>query len=120
MSSKPKLPIILHKESVQSYVNPEGRNQLCWDMLPRGLSANLSIGFDVMEPNACNGVGVHEMWDQVFIVTAGSGTLVSGDTRTHIEAPCVIVLPKGTPHDVETGPDERIEYYYVNSYDPAT
>jgi len=118
MNSGPKQPIIIRKESVQPYANPEGRNQLCWDMLPRGLSANLSIGFDAMEPNACNGVGVHNTWDQVFIVTTGSGTLVSGASRTRVEAPCIIVLPKGTPHDVETGPDEHIEYYYVNSYEP--
>ena len=119
MKTTTNTPIIIKKESVSPYVNPQGKNQLCWDMMPRGLSANLSIGFDSMEPNACNGLGVHDTWDQVFILVAGSGTLVSGEKRIPIEAPSIVFIPKGTPHDVVTGADERIEYYYINSYDPV-
>ena len=72
-----------------------------------------------MGGDSCNGVGVHDTWDQVFIVTAGSGTLISGRERIPIDAGCIAFIPKGTPHDVETTADQAIDYYYVNVYDSA-
>lgn len=113
----PNKPIFLKKEDVKPYPNPEGKNQICWDIVSRELNPQLSIGFNVMKENACNGVGVHETWDQLFIVTSASGTFVSGESKTRVKAPCLIFIPKGTPHDVLTDENEQIEYYYVNVYD---
>jgi mannose-6-phosphate isomerase-like protein (cupin superfamily) len=117
MSARPAKPIILRKNQVEPYTNPGGRNQICWDIVPRTLNPRLAIGFNSMRGDSCNGVGIHDTWDQVFIVTAGRGTLISGTNRIPIEAGCIVFIPKSTPHDVETTADQSIDYYYVNVYD---
>ena len=110
-------PILLSKEQVKPYENPEGRNQICWDLVSRELNPQISIGFNSMRGDSCNGVGIHDTWDQIFIVTKGSGTFVSREKRIPIREGQIIFIPKHTPHDVETYATESIEYYYVNAYD---
>ena len=46
----------------------------------------------------------------------GQGTLLRGEERIPIQAPCVVHIPPNTDHDVLVSPGQRIEYVYVNKY----
>jgi mannose-6-phosphate isomerase-like protein (cupin superfamily) len=50
------------------------------------------------------------------VVVQGEGTLLRGEERIPIQAPCVVHIPPNTDHDVLVAPGERIEYVYVNKY----
>ncbi len=104
-------------EEVPSYSDPESHNQLCRDILPKGVVDGLLVGYDRIEGPGNNGTGRHEDFDQVFVVLKGRGTLHRGDERLSLEAPCIVHIPKNTPHDVFVAEGDEIEYVYVNRYD---
>ena len=79
------------------------------DILPRGVVPGLLVGYDVIEGPGRNGLGKHHEWHQVFVVVHGRGTLLRGDERIAVEAPCIIHIPPDTEHDVFVTAGERIE-----------
>jgi mannose-6-phosphate isomerase-like protein (cupin superfamily) len=101
---------------IPSYSDPESRNQLCRDILPKGVVDDLLIGYDTIRGPGNNGTGFHSDFHQVFVVIKGKGTLHRGEERIPIEAPCIVHIPPKTPHDVFVADGENIEYVYVNKY----
>jgi mannose-6-phosphate isomerase-like protein (cupin superfamily) len=101
---------------IPSYSDLESQNQLCRDILPRGIVPGLLVGYDVIEGPGRNGLGKHHEWHQVFVVVRGRGTLLRGDERIAVEAPCIVHIPPDTEHDVFVVEGERIEYVYINEY----
>lgn len=98
---------------IPTYSDPGSQNQLCQDVLPRGVVPGLVIGYDTIEGPGRNGLNSHPTWHQAFVVLKGRGTLIRGDDHLTIEAPCVVDIPPQTDHDVMVAEGERIEYVYV-------
>ena len=101
---------------IPAYSDPESRNQLCRDILPKGLVEDLLIGYDRIEGPGNNGTGRHLDFHQVFVVVKGRGVLQRGGERIELEAPCIAHIPPNTAHDVFVAAGEQIEYVYVNKY----
>ncbi len=98
---------------IPTYSDPGSQNQTCRDVVPRGIVPGVVVGYDIVEGPGRNGLGCHPTWHQAFVVLKGRGTLVRGDERIEIEAPCVVDIPPATDHDVLVASGERIEYVYV-------
>jgi len=109
-------PYLKRFGDIPSYSDPGSQNQLCRDILPRGIVEGLLIGYDRVKGPGHNGTGFHEDFHQVFVVVKGRGVLHRGDERIPIEAPCVVHIPPKTRHDVFVAEGEEIEYVYVNKY----
>jgi mannose-6-phosphate isomerase-like protein (cupin superfamily) len=103
-------------DDIPSYSDPESRNQLCRDILPRGIVEDLLIGYDRISGPGNNGAGRHVDFHQVFVVLKGRGILQRGEERVVLQAPCIAHIPAKTTHDVFVAPGEEIEYVYVNKY----
>jgi mannose-6-phosphate isomerase-like protein (cupin superfamily) len=101
---------------IPSYSDPGSQNQVCRDILPRGVVPGLLLGYNTIEGPGRNGLGRHPDWHQVFVVVRGRGTLLRGEERIPIQAPCVVLIPPHTDHDVLVEEGERIEYVYINRY----
>jgi mannose-6-phosphate isomerase-like protein (cupin superfamily) len=101
---------------IPTYSDPGSQNQICRDVLPRDVVPGLLVGYDTLEGPGRNGLGNHSDWHQVFVVVDGRGTLLRGEERIPIQAPCVVHIPPHTNHDVLVAPGERIEYVYINKY----
>ncbi|MFA6505853.1 MAG: cupin domain-containing protein [Treponemataceae bacterium] len=104
-------------DEIPSYSDPESHNQLCRDILPKGIVPGLLIGYDKIRGPGNNGTGRHENFDQVFVVLSGRGSLMRGEERIPVRAPCVVHIPRNTSHDVFVAEGDEIEYVYVNRYD---
>lgn len=98
------------------YSDPGSKNQTCRDLMPRGIVPEMLVGYNILEGPGQTGPNSHETWHQVFVVVKGKGTLVRGQERIPVEAPCIVHIPPNTEHDVEVAPEERIEYVYINKY----
>ena len=109
-------PYLKSFADIPTYSDTGSQNQTCRDVLPRGIVPGLSVGYDVVEGPGRNGLGNHSGWHQVFVIVQGRGTLLRGDERISVEAPCVVHIPPNTDHDVFVAEGERIEYVYVNHY----
>ena len=103
-------------DEIPSYSDEGSQNQLCRDIMPKGIVPGLLVGYDVIEGPGRNGLGHHATWDQVFVVLKGRGVLQRGEERIPLEAPCIVLIPAHTDHDVEVAPGEHIEYVYINKY----
>lgn len=101
---------------IPSYSDPGSQNQTCRDILPRGVVPGLLVGYDRVEGPGHNGLGNHSDWHQVFVAIQGRGTLLRGEERIPIQAPCVLHIPPNTDHNVFVDEGEYIEYIYVNKY----
>jgi mannose-6-phosphate isomerase-like protein (cupin superfamily) len=98
---------------IPSYSDRGSQNQLCRDIVPRGILPGVVVGYDIIEGPGRNGLHQHATWHQAFVVLHGRGTLIRGDERIALEAPCVVDIPPLTDHDVLVAEGERIEYVYV-------
>ncbi|MFA5865883.1 MAG: AraC family ligand binding domain-containing protein [Phycisphaerae bacterium] len=58
--------------------------------------------------------GVHEDFDQVYLIYSGTGTVHLGDTRVQIAEPAAVIIPRGTKHSVQLQAGEKIKYVFVN------
>lgn len=101
---------------IPTYSDPGSQNQTCRDILPRDIVPDILVGYNILEGPGRTGLGNHPGWHQVFVVVQGEGTLLRGEDRIPIQAPCVVHIPPNTDHDVLVAPGEHIEYVYVNKY----
>lgn len=104
-----------HKQfsDIPAYSDAGSQNQICRDVLPRGIVPGLVVGHDTITGPGRNGLHKHPTWHQVFVVLEGRGILIRGDERLTLEAPCVVDIPSDTDHDVLVAEGERIVYVYV-------
>jgi mannose-6-phosphate isomerase-like protein (cupin superfamily) len=101
---------------IPTYSDPGSQNQICRDILPKGIVPGLAVGYNILNGPGRVGIGNHSDFHQVFVVIHGQGTLLRGDERIQIQAPCVVHIPAHTDHDVLVEPGGHIEYVYVNEY----
>jgi mannose-6-phosphate isomerase-like protein (cupin superfamily) len=101
---------------IPTYSDPGSQNQTCRDILPRGIVPELLVGYNILDGPGRTGLGNHPDWHQVFVAVRGRGTLIRGEDRVPIQAPCVVHIPPDTDHDVLVEPGQRIEYVYINKY----
>lgn len=103
-------------DEIAVYSDPGSQNQTCRDIMPRGIVPGLLVGYNILEGPGQTGMGNHSDWHQVFVVVRGAGTLLRGQERIPVQAPCIIHIPPNTNHDMLVEPGQRIEYVYVNKY----
>lgn len=58
--------------------------------------------------------GVHEGFDQCYLVFRGTGTVHLAGRRFRIERPGIVVIPRGTEHSMEVDAGQTMQYVYVN------
>lgn len=85
-------------------------------LLAKGELGNLGSGLVRMKGPAKSIYNFHTEWEQIYLVLAGSGTIILNDAEHHIEAPCIIQVPTGTKHGVVLAEDEQLTYIYVNDF----
>jgi mannose-6-phosphate isomerase-like protein (cupin superfamily) len=103
-------------DEIPVYSDAGSQNQTCRDILPRGIVPDVLVGYNILDGPGRTGLGRHLDWHQIFVVVQGQGTLLRGEERIPIKAPCVVHIPPDTEHDVLVAPGEHIEYVYVNKY----
>jgi mannose-6-phosphate isomerase-like protein (cupin superfamily) len=98
------------------YTDLGSQNQICRDILPRGIVPDMLVGYNILNGPGRTGLGRHPDWHQVFVVVVGQGTLLRGGEHIPVQAPCVIHIPPNTEHDVLVEAGQHIEYVYINRY----
>jgi mannose-6-phosphate isomerase-like protein (cupin superfamily) len=101
---------------IPTYSDPGSQNQTCRDILPKGIVSGLGVGYNILDGPGRVGIGNHSDFDQVFVIVQGQGTLLRGEERIFLQAPCIVHIPAHTNHDVLVEPGGHIEYVYVNEY----
>lgn len=109
-------PYLKKLSEIPIYKDDGSQNQICRDILPKGIVPDILIGYNILDGPGHTGLSRHANWHQVFVVVIGQGTLLRGEERIPVHAPCVIHIPPGTYHDVLVEPGQHIEYVYINRY----
>jgi mannose-6-phosphate isomerase-like protein (cupin superfamily) len=115
-SHKSERPYLKSLSEIPVYSDDGSQNQICRDILPRDIVPDILIGYNILDGPGHTGLGRHAGWHQVFVVVMGQGTLLRGEERIQVQAPCVVHIPPDTDHDVLVEPGQHIEYVYVNRY----
>ena len=108
-------PFIRKFDDGEPYAQPSGPNGRFNTLLPKGIVGDLNVGRVRMTGPSWNEPGAHE-WSQLYLVLAGSGTMVIGDSQHPVAGPTVIQIPTNTEHYMKVAEGERIEYLYVNQF----
>ena len=58
--------------------------------------------------------GVHDGFDQVYVIFSGMGTVHLDERSFLISEPSAVVIPAGTKHSVQLQAGEKIQYVFVN------
>ena len=98
------------------YSDPGSQNQTCRDILPRGIVPQLAVGYNILNGPGRTGLASHSGWDQVFVLVNGQCTLLRGDERIPVQAPCVVHIPPNTTHDMLVTEGEHVEYVFINKF----
>jgi mannose-6-phosphate isomerase-like protein (cupin superfamily) len=51
---------------------------------------------------------LHRTSEEIYLFTAGSGRMRLGEEEAGVEAGDIVVIPPGTPHGLEAGPDQPL------------
>ena len=103
-------------EELPIYTDAGSQNQTCRDVLPRGIVPGLMVGYNILDGPGRTGLASHSTWHQVFVLVKGQGTLLRGDERIPVQAPCAVHIPPNTQHDVLVVEGEHVEYVFINKY----
>ena len=101
---------------IPTYTDVGSQNQICRDVLPKGIVPGLMAGYNILDGPGRTGLASHTDWHQVFIVVNGQATLLRGDEQIPVQAPCVIHIPPNTEHDMLVADGEHVEYVFINKY----
>ena len=83
-------------------------------VLPEGIIADINMGLIVGKGPLRKMPGIHEDFDQTYLVFQGSGFINLDDERIRIDKPGIVVIPRGTNHSMEIDADQVMKYVYVN------
>ena len=70
---------------------------------PRSGAPNVAVVIGPTDPNRRSGVHVHDLADQIVLVTHGSGFAVLDGKRTPLATGDTVFIPRGVWHDVGAG-----------------
>lgn len=82
-------------------------------LVSRSDSRQLHSGYVVLEPG--KEVGEHETEDgeELIVMVEGKAEVVSGGHAERVEAPCVVLVPAHTVHNVKNRSGTLLKYVYV-------
>jgi quercetin dioxygenase-like cupin family protein len=82
-------------------------------IVSRSQSSQLHAGYVVLESGKEVGEHTTEDEEELIVVVEGKGEVVSGGRTDTIEAPCVVLVPAHTIHNVRNGSKALLKYVYV-------
>lgn len=113
MSSSLK-PEVRPFSSLESYEQEEpGIASFHW-VLKENEIPQTCIGHVSLEGPIHKTPGVHEEFDQVYVVLSGTGTVHLEDRSIKITEPSAIIIPSNTKHSMELRAGEKIQYVFFN------
>jgi quercetin dioxygenase-like cupin family protein len=82
-------------------------------LVSRSDSRQLRSGYVILEPGKEVGEHTTEDGEELIVIVDGKADVVS-DGRTHVvEAPCVVLIPTNTIHNVKNKSEALLRYVYV-------
>ena len=84
--------------------------------MPKGIVPGLTVGYNILDGPGRTGLASHSSWHQVFVLVDGQCTMLRGDERAPVQAPCVVHIPPNTKHDMLVAEGEHVEYVFTNKY----
>ena len=103
-------------EQCESYTQHEpGLASFRW-ILKQGEIPEVCMGLVSLEGPIHKTPGVHQEWDQVYLVFSGTGMVHLDNRSERIASPSAVIIPAGTRHSIELQRGEKIEYVYVNKW----
>ncbi len=85
-------------------------------LLDRSESEFTEVGHNVWRANLDGPPHKHEDKDQIFYITAGTGTIKLGDTAHKIQPGCLLYVPANLVHQTLTNNGESISYLLLNIF----
>lgn len=82
-------------------------------IVSRSQSYQLHSGYVMLEPGKEVGEHATDDEEELIVVVEGKGELVSEGRRETVEAPCVVLIPAHTVHNVRNRSKALLKYVYV-------
>jgi mannose-6-phosphate isomerase-like protein (cupin superfamily) len=93
-------------DSVEPFITKDGSEIRELAGVPTGNSLHQSLAEATVPPGAETQEHYHEVSEEIYFFTSGSGRMKLGDDETDVSASDTVVIPPGTPHKLwNTGPD---------------
>ena len=100
LASRASEPYVLKRDEGEVLSDNKGRTTII-KVSPETGSQLLAMGTQEMPPGSGILVHKHDHTEEILYITEGSGTLILGDERLHVDANTTIWVPPGTWHGIE-------------------
>lgn len=82
-------------------------------LVSRSDSQQIHAGYVVLEPDREVGEHTTEDEEELIVVVEGKGEVMSDGRIATVEAPCVVLVPAHTVHNVKNKSNVLLKYVYV-------
>lgn len=82
-------------------------------VVSRAQSSQIHAGYVVLDPGEEVGEHATEAEEELIVVVEGEGEVVRAGSAQAIEAPCVVVVPPHTAHNVRNTSKAPLKYVYA-------
>lgn len=82
-------------------------------LVSRPDSRQLHSGYVVLEPGKEVGEHKTEDGEELIVMVEGKAEVISGGHADRVEAPCLVLMPAHTVHNVKNRSETLLKYVYV-------
>ena len=101
-------------DETDAYTQDDAAGLAFRKILPEGVVPDLDMGLVTAVGPTHKWAGVHEDFDQCYLVFEGAGAIHLNGRRIRIDRPGIVVIPRGTEHSMEADAGQTMRYIYVN------
>jgi mannose-6-phosphate isomerase-like protein (cupin superfamily) len=83
-------------------------------VLPEGIVPKVDMGLVTAVGPTHKHPGVHDDFDQCYLIFRGTGAIHLDGRRVRIDRPGIVVIPHGIEHSMEVDAGQTMQYVYVN------
>jgi mannose-6-phosphate isomerase-like protein (cupin superfamily) len=110
------IPFVRPFLAADEYQQDEPGDATFRSLLKKDEIPGLQIGLVTLDGPMHKTPGTHDEFHQVYLILSGSATVHVGGKSHRVDGPTVVVIPKHTNHSIEVGPDEKVQYAFVNQW----
>ena len=101
-------------EDTEAYTQEDAEGLSFRKVLPEGIVPHVDMGLVTAVGPTHKHAGVHDDFDQCYLVFRGTGAVHLAGRRIRIDRPGIVVIPHGTEHSMEVDAGQTMQYVYVN------
>lgn len=97
-----------HYDEIQPFITKDG--SIIRELMhpAHGAARKQSLAEAIVPPGACTVLHRHAVAEEIYYFTAGEGKMILGDESFTVKAGDTVVIPPGTPHNLQNCGDQPL------------